>query len=75
MLQAGKLQEIANIIKYNMNITAIQELRWKGSGIIKKENFTFCYSDLENEQGEYGRGFMVDSQTQKSIIGFEPINQ
>ena len=40
----------------------------------QKENFTFYYSGSENKQGEYGTGFIVDSQTQKSIIGFVPIN-
>ena len=75
MLQARKLQEIANeVIKYNMYITAVQEVRWKGSAIIKKENFTCYSSGSENKQGEYGTGFVVDSQTPKSIIGFEPIN-
>ena len=62
MVQAGKLQEVANeVFKYNVNITTVQQLRWKGSGIIKKEKFTFYYSGFENKQGEYGTGFIVDS--------------
>jgi hypothetical protein len=42
MLQAGKLHEIADeLIKYNMQITALQEVRWAESGWIRKKNYSF----------------------------------
>jgi hypothetical protein len=44
MLQAGKLHEIADeLIKYNMQITAQQEVRWAESGWIRKKNYYFMY--------------------------------
>jgi len=37
MLQAGKMAEIADeLLKYDLDTTAFQEIRWKGYGRIKK---------------------------------------
>jgi hypothetical protein len=41
MFRPGKMQEITNeIIKYNMHITALQEIRWVGQGKIVENDFT-----------------------------------
>ena len=75
MLQIGKMNEIAEeTLKYNVNITAVQQVRWKDSGKINKKNFTFFYSESERTQGEYGMGFIVDTKTKQSVIRFEPVN-
>ena len=40
MLQAGKMAEIANeLLKYDLDINALQEIRWKGYGRIKKPRY------------------------------------
>jgi hypothetical protein len=45
MLQAGKMEEIAvELQKYNIQITALQEVRWSQDGWIKKKNYTLLYS-------------------------------
>ena len=42
MLQAGKMEEIADDLKkYNIQITALQEVRWPHDGWIKKKNYTY----------------------------------
>ena len=33
MLQAGKMEEIADELKYNIQITAFQEVRWVQDGL------------------------------------------
>jgi hypothetical protein len=39
LLQVGKLHEIADeLIKYNRQMTALQEVRWAESGWIRKKN-------------------------------------
>jgi hypothetical protein len=74
MLQIGKMNEIVEeTLKHNINIPAVQEVRWKDSGKINKRNFTFFYSGLGRKR-EYGTGFIVDAKTKQSIIGFEPVN-
>ena len=74
ILQVGKMAEIANeLMKYDLDITALQEIRWKGYGRIKKPRYILLYSGAE-KQGEQGVGFIIKRLFENSIIGFEPIN-
>jgi len=74
MLQAGKMAEIADeLMKYNLDITALQEIRWKGYERIRKPRYILLYSGAET-QGEQGVGFTIKRSMEHSIIGFEPIN-
>lgn len=76
MLQAGKLEEIADELKKNnMQITALQEIRWPNSGYITKKDYTFMYSGLKDMKGQRGTGFLVRGEARKCIMGFEPINE
>jgi hypothetical protein len=73
MLQVGKMAEIADeLLKYDLDITALQETRWKGYGRIKKPRYILLYSGTE-KQGERV-GFIIKRSLENSIIGFEPIN-
>jgi exonuclease III len=41
ILQAEKMEEIADELKkYNIQITALQEVRWPQDSWVKKKNFT-----------------------------------
>ena len=74
MLLAGKMPEIADeLLKYYLDITALQEIRWKGYGRIRKPRYTLLYSGAE-KQGEQGAGFIIKRSLENSAIGFEPIN-
>jgi len=75
MLQVGKMMEIAEELqKWEIGITAIQEVRWKGSGKINKPKYTVYYSGAE-KQGEHGVGCIVTKKLQNYCMGFEPINE
>ena len=40
MLKAGKMQEIAyQIVGSQMQIVALQEIRWRGYGLLKKDKY------------------------------------
>ena len=74
MLKAGKMAEIANeLLKYDLDITALQEIRQKGYGRIKKPRSILFYSGAE-KQGEQGVGFIIKRSLENSIIDFEPIS-
>jgi len=49
LLQAGNMNAIAKEAeKYKMDAVALQEIRWKGKGIIRKSKFTMYYSGKAN---------------------------
>jgi exonuclease III len=74
LLQAGNMNAIAEELeKYKMDITALQEIRWKGKGIIRKLKYTMYYSGNEIRQGNRGVGFIVSKKASKSVLGFSPI--
>jgi hypothetical protein len=60
MLKAGKMNEIADVmLKTQLQIIALQELRWKGVGQINKTKYTLYYSYNPEKTGKFGTGFMV----------------
>jgi len=59
--------------RYKMDAVALQEIRWKGKGTIRKSKFTVYYSGNEDRQGNRGVGFIVSKKVNKSVLGFSPI--
>ena len=44
-LKPGKMQELAEeLVKTQLEIVAVQEIRWAGTGLIKKKDFSLYYS-------------------------------
>ena len=75
MLAPGKMEEIGReMIKYKYEIVAVQEIRWKGQGEIKKKNYTVYFSGSEGRTGRKGTGFIITGKARKNILGFEPVN-
>ena len=74
MLQAGEMEEIADELKkYNIQIRALQEVRWPHDGWIKEKNYTLLYSVLKTSKGQHGTGFLITGNATQCILGFEPI--
>ena len=72
MLKAGKMQEIADqIVDSQLQITALQEVRWRGYGLLKKDKFSIYYSCSPTTTGQAGTGFMVQKSAINKILGFE----
>ncbi|XP_050497677.1 craniofacial development protein 2-like [Diabrotica virgifera virgifera] len=75
MLASGKMQEIAlEMKKYQLEILAVQEIRWKKEGKIEKKNFSMYYSG-ENKQGTNGTAFMVNKKMREKLIQFKAVNE
>jgi len=76
VLQVGKMEEIADELKkYNIQITALQEVRWPHDGWIKKKNYIVLYSGLKTSKGQHGTEFLVTGCATQCIIGFGPTNE
>jgi exonuclease III len=72
----GKMQEIANeVLVNNTDITALQEVRWDGSGRVDKKRYAMFYSGTQTKTGQYGTGFIVTKRMKNNIVQFEPINE
>jgi exonuclease III len=76
MLQPGKMQDVAEqILQRELQIVALQEIRWKGQGQIKKDKYNLYYSCKEGQTGQLGTEFLTKKGIVKNIMGFEPINE
>jgi len=54
------MQELAEQIRETqLGILAIQEIRWSGTGLIKKQNYSLYYSGPSSKTGQAGSGFML----------------
>jgi exonuclease III len=75
LLIPGKIQEISKkMMKYKIDITAFQEIRWQGQGRIDKPEYTLLHSGSEEKTGQLGTGFMINKPMKRSILDFEPQN-
>jgi len=77
MLKAGKMNEIADeMLKTQLQITALQELRWKGVRKINKTKYTLYYSYCNLEKtGQLGTGFMIRNEIKKNMLRFKIYNE
>jgi len=63
MLKAGKMQEIADqIVGFQAQIVALQEIRWRGYGLLKKDKYSICCGCNPNTTGQAGTGFMIKNR-------------
>lgn len=76
LLQAGRLHELIQQIKMtSLEIVAIQETRWSGNGLIKKDNFVFYYNGPNAKTGQAGMGFLLKDSMMRHVINFKPVNE
>jgi exonuclease III len=76
MHQAGKIAETSDELKkYNIQITALQEVRWPHNSWIKNKNYIRLYSGLKTSKGQHGTGFLITGCATQCILGSEPINE
>jgi len=73
MYRTGIMTTIVSCLeRYKLDITAIQEVRWDGSGILKLQEMTIFYSG--GEKHERGVGFVIKNSILPNVVRFEPIN-
>ena len=75
ILKPGKMQEIAEKIQNTtLQIVALQEIRWKGYGHIRKKDYSLYCSCNPDWTGHLRTGFLVKKEIEKNVLGFEPYN-
>lgn len=59
--------------KYRAYITAIQEIRWIGKGVLQK-NCDVYYS-CHDRKHIFGTGFVVDRKVKHMVVDFVPVDE
>lgn len=60
--------------KYRVDIMAVQEVRWKGSGTIDSNAHTMYYCGNKDVHS-LGTGFIVSRRMKERVIGFKPVSE
>jgi exonuclease III len=69
------MQEIADqIVGSQIQIVALQEIRWRGRGLMKRDKYSTYYRCNPDVTGQAGTGFMIQKCVMNKILGFEPIS-
>ena len=75
LYQSGKLDQVLREFdNYGLDMLGISEMRWTGSGKIKKEGKTIIYSGGEKYHRR-GVGLILNDAAGKSLIGWKAINE
>jgi hypothetical protein len=56
----------------DVDVLAIEEMRWTGNGIMDKENRILLYSGHQNKH-EFGVGFLVNNRIKSSLLDLYPL--
>ena len=71
----GATIQLVNVLKeYKADITAIQEMRWKGQGC-SNEQFCDIYYSCHEEKRNFGCGFVVGERFRNLVLQFTPVNE
>uniref|UniRef100_A0A8D8XD96 Craniofacial development protein 2 n=1 Tax=Cacopsylla melanoneura TaxID=428564 RepID=A0A8D8XD96_9HEMI len=69
------MQEVADeMLKYNFDLLAVQEIRWQGQGRIDKKDFSLIYSGPNMKTGLFGTGFLINKTVRGSILDYQTVN-
>lgn len=74
LYEAGRLKVLKEQMeKYKIGITALQEIRWKGSEKMDPGDYTIFYSGNQN-YNIFGTGFLVHRKYKQAVIDFKAVN-
>lgn len=66
---------VRQLEKLEMDITAIQEIRWLDSGELRISKSHIFYSGNQNGKHDFETGFVVSEKVFNSVIGFNPVSE
>lgn len=68
----GKMTE--ELIRCNVDLCAIQEIRWPGDGILNKNTGILYYSGSSKNGNQFGTGISVNKELNNKVTDFQDIN-
>ena len=78
MFEAGKAQQIASeMSRYKISLLGISETRWIKYGrfpLASGQTILFSGHEDDHARHTHGVGFMLSSETTKTLLEWEPIN-
>ena len=66
---------VEEIMRYRMDITALQEIRWTGEGNCTINGYKIIYSARNDGMHRDGVGFCVNQRVYNAIESFNPIDE
>ncbi|XP_076045216.1 uncharacterized protein LOC143027672 [Oratosquilla oratoria] len=76
MYRTGSAKEIIEeLSRYNIQNTALQEIRWPQQGEVKIGSYTILYSGKHDGVHELGVGFCIHDKVIRTLQTFTPINE
>jgi exonuclease III len=74
LYRCDALRNLIEVIQeYDIDLLAIQEVRWLGKNILEKKNCTVYYT-FSDKQHYLGTGFIVNNHIRILVIDFKPID-
>lgn len=74
LLRPGALEELKEeAIKYNIDLIALQEVRWPTSGFIEQRSHSLFHTEAKG--GVFGNGFLISKKLRNQIIDFKPVSE
>jgi hypothetical protein len=70
LYKSGALRNIINVAEeYGIQVLAVQEVRWIGSGVLDNREYTFYYSG-HSKTHQFGTGFVVSRKIRHLVIDY-----
>jgi exonuclease III len=74
LYRTGALRNLVDMLNtYEIDILAIQEMRWIGQNILERKDCTVYYS-CHDKTHHFGTGFIVSKKIRDMVMDFQPIS-
>ncbi|GFW25792.1 craniofacial development protein 2 [Trichonephila clavipes] len=74
LYKGGALRNLIDVfVDYHIDVLAIQEIRWLGTGILDKKDCTLYYSCQEKAH-HFGVGFIMNKRLKNTVIDYQAIS-
>lgn len=74
LFRAAAIEEVMEeLIKYRIDLCAIQEIRWPKSGILSKKQGILYYNGSSHNRNQFGTGIFVSKKLNNKVTDFQDL--